>query len=89
MKKSDKELTQRFLISFPRSLVERVDAFAKARYSTRTQFIREAVVMRLRSEHLVDSSVEDLPIEEKARHARLNRFMEQKLDFRNFDEDCD
>ena len=36
-----------FMLTFPLELVERIDVQAKSLYSTRTQYIRDSVVMRL------------------------------------------
>jgi metal-responsive CopG/Arc/MetJ family transcriptional regulator len=44
--------TQIVNISFPEELVKKIDTAAKANYATRSEFIRQTVVSRLRSQDI-------------------------------------
>ncbi|HEX7632975.1 MAG TPA: ribbon-helix-helix protein, CopG family [Candidatus Saccharimonadales bacterium] len=41
-------------ISLPAELVKKIDEAAKSNYASRSDFIRESIVMRLKGQHLVD-----------------------------------
>ena len=48
-------------VTLPAGLLEEIDESAKRNYVSRSEFIRESVILRLRKQHIVND--EDIPSE--------------------------
>jgi metal-responsive CopG/Arc/MetJ family transcriptional regulator len=48
-------------LTIPANLLAELDEAAKANYTSRSDYIRESVVLRLKKQHVVDNSTENEP----------------------------
>ena len=83
MKEKSKDVKKTFLLSFPVELIDHIDKRAAARYATRTQYIKEAVVMRLNGESLTTHP----PDYNAMRRANLHKFIRETIKYEEFEDD--
>jgi metal-responsive CopG/Arc/MetJ family transcriptional regulator len=76
-------------ISLPSELIKHVDAQAKLNYASRSEYIKRALIARLKSEGvLLDSTMPAYQTFEESRKARLTAFY-TSFDFDSLEEDVD
>lgn len=82
-----KEEKKTFLLTFTTELVEKIDDQAKARYMTRTQYIREATVMRLNNEFIWFNAIKRDELIDKFRRQKYAEYLQKTLRYEDLTDD--